>query len=800
MAILTGFLAERLITQIKDAGDLNLPKAKKALVKLNKMGDGVVPVLLDALQHADKDETVAYVEVLTQLISDKTLKHYVKALKGKDQRIISSVAWALTSNQDYDANKLVELLKEDDVNKPALIEILKHHKSQLKVRELLTMAYTLEPGEKAAMFRLVAEIADESMIPDLISRLHGKDPIAKVHLISILTRFNSPEIIKALEGQLSDNNKMVRQAALGGLGRMDSKIDIALLCSLLSDPEMEVANKAVELVIAQNDPDTVSHLVEVLKDESEFARRAAVEVLNEIGDENSIKDLLEVISDEDWWVRSRASDALGKIGGENVVDAVIKLVSDKDDDIRRAAIEILNITKHPRAVDHLIEATKDPDWWVSERAVDALAEIGSKKAIPALIEMTKGDHKGMPIIIRALGKLGNHKIISDILPLLNRPEKDIKIEAIHALAKLTDEARADTVRSHLTNATLNADATIIRAVNRALKNIDNQYSPTLIATGLKTQQFSDTAKTLLIDSEDVSAIVAAAEAEARTAQRLDITTLKPGDIIENRYKFIDQIGKGAFGTVLLVEDTVVDERLILKFLNANVSSDEEMMQRFVHELRYSRKITHKNVIRIYDFLHMGGHYAISMEYFASHTLGGEVVDEKPVERKKGINWAIDICTGMAVAHQVGIVHRDLKPANILINDEGLLKIVDFGVAAAQSSGDTQLTKTGYVIGSPKYMAPEQILGKKVDIRADIYSTGVILYELLCGVPPYSKGDHMAVMYQHVQGKARNLREVNKDIPAELSDLVEKSMSVDKMGRYDTMDDFRETLEAYLDTI
>ena len=203
-----------------------------------------------------------------------------------------------------------------------------------------------------------------------------------------------------------------------------------------------------------------------------------------------------------------------------------------------------------------------------------------------------------------------------------------------------------------------------------------------------------------------------------------------------------------------MEDTVVDERLILKFLNPNVSEDEEVMKRFVHELRYSRKITHKNVIRIYDFLYIQGNYAISMEYFPSHTLGSEVVNEKPLDLKRAMQFGIDICTGMTVAHQQGIVHRDLKPANVLINQEGLLKIVDFGVAAAQREGDTQLTKTGYVIGSPKYMAPEQILGKKVDERADIYALGVMLYEMTTGVPPYSRGDHMSVMYQHVQGKAR----------------------------------------------
>ena len=164
---------------------------------------------------------------------------------------------------------------------------------------------------------------------------------------------------------------------------------------------------------------------------------------------------------------------------------------------------------------------------------------------------------------------------------------------------------------------------------------------------------------------------------------------------------------------------------------------------------------------------------------------------------KAVKYGADIATGMVVAHQVGIVHRDLKPANVLINDEGLLKVVDFGVAAAQREGDVQLTKTGYVIGSPKYMAPEQILGKQVDPRADIYSTGVILYEMLTGVPPYSRGDHMAVMYQHVQGKAKPPIELNKALPQGLSDLVMKAMAVDKTKRFQSMDELKAALEKYL---
>ncbi|MEX0824314.1 MAG: serine/threonine-protein kinase, partial [Woeseia sp.] len=307
---------------------------------------------------------------------------------------------------------------------------------------------------------------------------------------------------------------------------------------------------------------------------------------------------------------------------------------------------------------------------------------------------------------------------------------------------------------------------------------------------IRAEKIADQTKTLLIENEDIESIIQAPEKNI-----LDISTLTPGDVIDGRYKYIEKIGKGAFGTVLLMQDLVVDERLILKFLNPNVSSDEEMMKRFVHELRYSRKITHRNVIRIYDFLHLQGCYAISMEYFPSHTLGGEIVDNKPMDFKRALQFSQDIATGMAVAHQAGVIHRDLKPANILINDESLLKIVDFGVAAAAKSGDTQLTKTGYVIGSPKYMAPEQILGKKVDETADIYSIGVIMYEMVTGIPPYSRGDHMSVMYQHVQGKAKLCRDINPNVPEEFADIITKAMSVDKSKRHQSMNDLIDALNA-----
>ena len=794
MSLFANYRADRLIAEVKSSGNPSGAPAKKALEKLVALGPNAIDPIVDALTGAEKRETLVYVEALARLIDAKTLPQLLRLMTNANGRAMSGISSALSSSRNYPAAALLEALTKPGMPKQAILEVIAAQKSRFTVRELLQAAYSQEGGERSGLFRIIGEIADESSVDDLISRIDGKDPLARLHIINVLARFNTPPVRHAVQKQLKDSSKLVRAAALGALARMDGPFDIPLLVGMLRDPEIDVQNKAVDVVVKANHPDTVKHLVDVLKDENEYARRAAVEVLNAVGTSKSVKYLLEVIADSDWWVRTRAADALGRIGGPRVVDAVLALIKDDNQDIRRAAIEILNQTKDERAVAQLIEATKDPDWWVSERAVDALAEIGSTRAVPRFIDMLGGaEARSLPTVVRAIAKLGDHKSIECLLPLLQRPENEIRLAAIAALAKLADERRAETIRTRLQTLGV-ADQSISQAVSLALRELDSRFSTQQVAANQRAIQMREPATTLLIDNQELSKVVAESAAKL---ERLDIATLKSGEVIEGRYKYIEKIGKGAFGTVLLMEDTVVEERLILKFLNPNVASDEEMMKRFVHELRYSRKITHKNVIRIYDFLYIQGNYAISMEYFPSHTLGGEIVNEKPVALKRAVKFGIDIATGMQVAHQAGIVHRDLKPANVLIDDDSLLKIVDFGVAAAQAQGDTQLTKTGYVIGSPKYMAPEQILGKKVDERADVYSLGVILYELLTGVPPYSRGDHMSVMYQHVQGKARPPININKQLPPALNDLVVKCMSLDKAKRVQSMDELRLALEKFL---
>jgi serine/threonine-protein kinase len=418
MALLGGFRTDQLIGQLVSESDTNSAAAQKIVERLKKIGPKVIPKIIDALAMSDKTHTMVFVDILASHVNDKTLKYFQEGLADGGDRVVSGTAWALSSSNNYNANALLDFLDDPEVSKPAVIEVLKVHKRDLSVHDLMQRAYKMDPKEKASLFAIIEDVVSIDMVPDLINRMGGKDPAIKIHIMRLLSKFDKDEINRAFEMQLGDTNKLVRSAALDALAGRKGHINIDRVAKLLTDPDLEVQNKAVDVLVKRNDPETIKFLVPALKDESEYSRRAAVEVLNEVCNPNSIKDLLEAIKDDDWWVRARAGDALAEIGGPKVVNSVLEMVKDEDDDIRRTAIEILNATKDETAVDTLIKATDDQDWWVRERAVDALAQIGNKKAVPKLVDMLGKNAKTDTVVVRALGKLGDATMISKIVPML----------------------------------------------------------------------------------------------------------------------------------------------------------------------------------------------------------------------------------------------------------------------------------------------------------------------------------------------------------------------------------------------
>jgi serine/threonine-protein kinase len=217
----------------------------------------------------------------------------------------------------------------------------------------------------------------------------------------------------------------------------------------------------------------------------------------------------------------------------------------------------------------------------------------------------------------------------------------------------------------------------------------------------------------------------------------------------------------------------------------------------VHEVRYARKITHENVIRIHDFVSIGGTYAMSMEYFASSPMTRKIRRGRSLALQEGLRMTRDILRGTAVAHAAGIVHRDLKPANILIDTSGMLKIVDFGLAAASSNGNSRVTKTGHLVGTPSYMAPEQVRGLAIDQRTDLYALGVIMYEMFTGVVPYSADNPMAVLYQHLEGEKVAPSKRNPEISPALEAIILKAMAVNAEERYQSAAEMLKDVESLM---
>ncbi len=503
--------------------DANTPVAQKALNSLKNCGPGAIPIMIDALASADRYQTIGIVDALTAQVNDQNFKHIAKGLSHPNARCVAGVAWALSSSQNYNVEKLPQMLMLEDISTHAVLDIMRSHLSRLNTRNLLQTAYQLEPREKAAVFKLIGDKATPDVIPDLIARTAGRDHSARVHIIRILAKFNLPEVKQTLEKLLQDSNRQVRAAALEALGEMGDGLDIQLVTSLLLDNDLDVQSKAVELLIKLRHPDTCKHLVGVLQDESEYARRSAVEVLNEVADPGTIKYLLVALGDSDWWVRSRACDALANIGGPKVMNAIMGLISDKDENIRRSAIEILNQTKDERAVSHLIKATNDPDWWVSERAVDALAEIGSADAVPRLVEMLDENPKAIPSVLKALGKLGDTQVVPKVISMLQRPEPNIISEAISTLASLADAASADRIRAQIQPLMQVGNDTIAARARDAMEQVNNRYSPSQIVEGKKAERMAEPAHTLLIDDVDMAKIAQEMAAPAKHAAQIDLS-------------------------------------------------------------------------------------------------------------------------------------------------------------------------------------------------------------------------------------------------------------------------------------
>jgi serine/threonine protein kinase len=270
-----------------------------------------------------------------------------------------------------------------------------------------------------------------------------------------------------------------------------------------------------------------------------------------------------------------------------------------------------------------------------------------------------------------------------------------------------------------------------------------------------------------------------------------INELTTGSTFAGRYQIIEELGRGGMGKVYRVKDKKLNEEVALKLIKPEIASDERTLERFGNELKIARKIVHKNVGRMYHLSEEKGTYYISMEYVPGENLKSSIRRFGPLPVGKTIFLAEQICEGLAEAHRLGVVHRDLKPGNIMIDTEGNARIMDFGIARSLSGKG--ITGTGVIIGTPEYMSPEQVEGKDIDQRSDIYSLGVVLYEMVTGRRPFEGDTPLSVAHKQKYEAPVDPRKLNTRLSESLSRVVLRCLEKEKGKRYQSAEELRSEL-------
>ena len=798
MAVFGSIFFKRTLKQFLDCDDLESTRGIALIEKLRESSADSLGLLLETIPGTAGMHRAMLTEICLDHVGGATEELFFKGLENDVTEIRTVAASILAQSSQINPTRLLKKLHEPDAPRVEIIGILESQAAQLKPEQIISNALKLERADAEHLLKLVYK-SEQPLDLDVlhIEPASISSPSMKIMLLRYLGNVDQSRVAQLVVRFLNDKNKTVIIEALKSLKGLKANFDLALLLppfELMTDVSRQLA---LEIIEVRADADFVPKLAPLTCGKSDEIRETFVKLFSQHVTAGGLEKFFKLLDLQEWWGQEQALKALHKFGGDRLFAAAQGLSDHENDFVRDQAQRLAAKASDPGDVKQLWASALHENWQVRDNAIETIGKSGNRESIGILKKVIDRYPESATAVLQAVAELGLTKGLEIAFACLRMSEALVQREALGTIGKLATERHASTVREKLMQMVPSLQATVRDTAGEVVSSLTEQFK--LEPLDVDEDAYFDTRLIKLDGSDDFDKattqtqipVVATSE-----QQYQNIENFKKGDEWLGRYRIDREIGRGAMGRVMLATDEMVGENLILKFMHPELTAEEDSRERFLREVRYSRKVSHPNVIRVHDMLSHEGLSAISMEFFESRGIDEYLKKGKFFEADKGLKILLQVANGMAAAHDQDVIHRDLKPSNILMDDKGLVKIVDFGIASATSKADSQLTQVGSIIGTPAYLSPERARGMEADHRSDIYALGVIAYAMFSGKLPYV-GEPMSLLFQHIEGKAKPVHEIRDTVNPRISLLVQKLMAVDVDDRLQTMEEAAEAIRDVL---
>lgn len=782
MAKIGNILFSRTLNQFLECADLDSKKGLSLVAKLRESANDNLEKVLATITQVEDPHREALKDICRESVKGFSEDYFLEALSHDRTVFRDAASDILSKTPTVDSAKLFQRLHEPDVSPYEVIAVLESHREQLKPEDIINHSIKLEPDYAIRLLKLVEgsqQPVDLSNLSFQLSKIES--PEFKINLLNYFGSVNQPKIPLIVARFLEDTNKVVVLEALKTLNRLKIDFDASVLLPFTETMTGVELEYVLKIIAKQADADLVPHLSAYLTTKSDELNEFFARIVVVNADAVNFEKFLRRLMLEDDWTQQQAVASVQKFSGEKLSEVARELTGHDQEFIRNTAQTLVINLIGDEDLGKIEEFALNDNWQVRERAVQSLAKSSNRAAIPILKKMVHAWPDDFPLALRAVKQLGFGKGLEIAFEGLKNPQANVQRASLETIEAITTEKHASNVRDNI----LWSLPVLTTEMREFAKMLMSQITRDYDLPDIQIDENSNTS-TGAVDLPLFDATGSLQPVE--NISLLD--ALGPGEVWMDRYHIKQEIGRGAMGRVMLVEDDMVDESLILKFMLPELTMDQDSTERFKREVKYARKVSHRNVIRVHDILLKNGVCAISMEYFESRGLENILLDVNCFDTLDGLKILYQIANGMAAAHEQAVIHRDLKPSNILIDGQWQVKIVDFGIASAGTSSEATLTQTGSIIGSPAYLAPERAEGVDADERSDIYSLGVIAYYMFSGKLPYV-GKPMEVLAMHRDGNAPPIVKVREGAAPEVSSLIVKMMAVDPGARPQSMDVVRD---------